>query len=416
MHPGDALRTIAQPFEEAARVGEFMRARSAKASVADGILASQNVTVNFQQIGGSMQALAHMTAFLNPAIQSMDRFMRTMARPVQRGLREGPGAFAREAVRVYGTAAGAIALPSAILWAVNRNDQEIADLRKTNAGLIFWFVRAPNGTILRIPKPFLWGQVFGTGMESALDAFRDQDPDAAERWAEGVADQLSTQVKPNFLRIAELATAEEPRDPFFGTPVIPPELEGVAPALQARETTGLIARKLGQRFNVSPARIEAVWREATGTLGSEILKAADRAAERLIGADVPTIEPLAADAPVFGRLFARVPSTNVQPMREFYEQANRSSEAMRSIGLLEKAGDAEAYRRFLEQNFRDFALGPIYEGVRQQFADIRNDIEFYTRLPDSVVSPADKRRITNDLIRQMVETARIVNNVAGRTP
>ncbi|KKK70915.1 hypothetical protein LCGC14_2919190, partial [marine sediment metagenome] len=199
MHPLAALKQFGVPFEEAGRVGEFMRARGRKANVMQAILASRDVTVDFQQMGAQMQGLSYMTAFLNPAIQGLDRFARVGALPVQRAIRalkSGAGAgqaaaeFASPAARVLFTAAATVSLPSLYFWLASRNDQEIKDLRKTSGGLIYWYVRSPEGEIVRLPKPFLWGQVFGTGLESALDAVADQDPEAMERFAEGILDQV----------------------------------------------------------------------------------------------------------------------------------------------------------------------------------------------------------------------------------
>ncbi|KKM15608.1 hypothetical protein LCGC14_1694360, partial [marine sediment metagenome] len=145
IHPIDLLKKIAQPFEEAARVGEFLRAEAKGASTIEAILAQQEVSINFLQRGSSptMQGLAHATAFLNPAIQSLDKFARIGGLALT-----SPKA----ASRLLFTAGTSVSLPSLYFWVASKDDQEIKDLRKTNAGLIYWFVRGGE-KIYKIPKP-----------------------------------------------------------------------------------------------------------------------------------------------------------------------------------------------------------------------------------------------------------------------
>lgn len=413
VHPLEALQAFGQPFEEAARVGEFMLARKAKESVVRSILASKNVTVDFQQVGSTMRALAHMTAFLNPAVQSLDRMMRVSIRPVTKALEvkragAGPARVAltagREATRLLAVATGAITIPSVLLWVANRNDQEINDLRKTNAGLIYWFFRWPNGEIGRLPKPFLWGQIFGTGAESALDTFADSDPEAADRFAEGVWDQTVTNIVPNLAQI--IIEQKTGIDTFTGAPIVPRELEGVEPRFQSKAYTGLVARKLGDRFNISPARIESVWRDLMGTLGARALELTDRSLARITDDDT-NLPPVPADNPVIGRFFARVPNTNVQPMRRFYKDAGRIAEVMKTLRLLEKT-DLERASQYIDDHELDIILSPMYEGMREELGKLRKDIQTIRVMP-SIKGP-EKRELTDQLIREMVELTRALND------
>ncbi|KKM19416.1 hypothetical protein LCGC14_1655870, partial [marine sediment metagenome] len=228
IHPVQLLKKIAQPFEEAARVGEFLRAEGEGASTIEAILAQQEVSINFLQHGSSatMQGLTHATAFLNPAIQSLDKFARIGALAVK-----SPKA----ASRLMFTAGTSVSLPSLYFWVAARDDQEINDLRKTNAGLIYWFTRGPGDKIYKIPKPFLYGQIFGTGMEAMLDKFADDDPEGAQRFAKGVMDQTVSNVLPNALGLYVEQVAN--RTQFFGTPIVPKGMENVEPRFQVQNHT-----------------------------------------------------------------------------------------------------------------------------------------------------------------------------------
>ncbi len=418
IHPLELLKRFGQPFEEAARVGEFIRAKGQQASTMEAILAQQEVTINFLQGGGSasMQGLAHATAFLNPALQALDRFARIGALPVTRarqalavgaGKGEAAAIAGKTAARVLLTATATVSLPSLYFWVAARDDQEIQDLRKTNAGLIYWFVRGPQGEINKIPKPFLWGQIFGTGMEAMLDKFADDDPEAAKRFVKGVKDQTLSNVLPNVIGI--YVAQESNRTRFFGTPIVPKGLEGVEPRFQVQNHTGAIARRIGDRFNISPARLEAVYRDVTGSLGVEVLRAADRIVDRVDGrAAVP--ERVGADRAIIGRIFARNPSFNVEPIRTFYDGSSKTIEAVESFRV--NQNNPAALMGVLRRRQADIMLAPLYETTRADFAESRNVLETLRGLPDDVMSARRKRELINRIMRQMIEKARTINKVA----
>ena len=420
-HPVEALKRMAAPFEEAARMGEFLRARESGRNVMESVIASKKVSVDFQQMGASMGALSHMAAFLNPAVQSMDTMMRIAARPVTKtrsALREGAtvGQAARvaagEAASVYGTAMGAIAIPSMLLWAANKDDQQINDLRKTQSGLIYWFYRTPDGGIGKIPKPFVWGQLFGTGVESALDAFLQQDPDAARRFAEGVREQSVFQVLPTIAQITRDQWKNE--DGFFGTPIVPPGLEGqVEPRLQSRPGTGTVARMIGDRYNLSPARLESIWQDISGTLGKDALKLFDRAVEKLTGVEDRGMPTLPKDNVLWGRFMARYPTTSVEPMQTFYDDHHEMSVFANSLAELKKTNPRGAIEMMRGREI-DIALVPYYEAARQKIAELRADMEFIRQQPVSVMPKDEKQRIIDALTAGTIETARNVNATVRR--
>ena len=422
--PIQLLKDFAAPFEEAARVGEYMRARSQNASAADAVLASKKVTVDFQQIGATMQGVSYATAFLNAGIQSLDTSMRVLARPITRSRRalaeqgapEAAGTLMREAADVYVTAAAAISLPSLYFWAAARDDAEIQDLRKTPAGLIFWFVRTPQNDIVRIPKPFMWGQIFGTGMESALDQALEDDPEAMGRFVEGVRDQATVNIMPNALQIPVEQLAN--KSLAFGTPIVPQELERLEPRAQATERTTRLARKLGEISNLSPARIDKVMRDIGGTLPADVLRFIDNSIDRFEGDAVTEPEPLKSERLVIGRFFQRSPSLSTLSVQTFWENALQAEEAMNTFRHLEERGDAVALQALMDRRFEDFAVAATYEGSRRALSEIRNSIEAIQFMPDDAFQEGqDVARLKRDMIdqylEQYIQIARLTNEAAA---
>lgn len=433
-HPYQTLTQMAVPFEEAARMGEFMRAKTKGANTVEALMASKTVTVDFQQIGSTMQSYAYMTKFFNAGIQSLDIAVRTGIRPVaeaRAALRAGetPAQAAaiagREAAKVYGTAIGAITIPSMILWAANRGDQEIEDLRKSPAGSIYWFSRDPfhtdadgNQEIIRAPKPFLYGQIFGTGIESVLDKMFDDDPEAMTRWAQGVAEQAAINMFPD----AIVMGAEQffNKDVFYNSQIVPEELELVEPGMQHTERTSRIAVKIGEMFpNVSPVRIDKLFKDTFGSMPVDILRQVDRSIDRFNGDAVTMPAPMRNEIAFFGRFFARNPSLSVEPVQTFWDNAKRAQEAVASLDLANDRQDFSKAQELLEDRMPDFLIAELYEGARRSITDIRNSIDAIRIMPDALFNDATdaadtKRQMTNEFMRQYVETTRVTNEVARR--
>ena len=419
----EVLKEWSRPFEQAARLGEFMRAREQGASVIDASLAAAKVTTDFRQSGSGagVKALSHMTSFLNPAVQSLDVAFRTA--------RKHPA-------RLAALGVATVTLPSIYLWAAARGDQEIQDLRKSRQGLIFWFTRLPGGKIVRVPKPFLWGQLFGTSIEAALDKAFDNDEDAGDRLASGLLDQATSNVMPN--AIQGYFALKNNRDPFFDTPIVPHDLTGVDPEYQVQPYTGATARgvgkvsaavgrsvseklapvfgrvgqKLGDALQVSPAMAEYAWRSLTGTLGAEGLRMADRLADRIANREPPA--PLAADAPVFGRLLARTPSLSVEPVQMFYRDAARSDQVMKTIHYLTEH-EPEKVAGYIERHLREVTLAAMYEPTAQQLGSLRGVLELM-RGNKTGLSRQERRAQIDEVTRMMVELTRTINTAARSIP
>ncbi len=431
-HPYQALTQFAVPFEEAARMGEFMRAKSRGANTVEALMASKTVTVDFQQIGSTMQSFAYMTKFFNAGLQSLDIARLTAIRPVveaRAALRAGetPAQAAaiatKEAARVYGTAIGAITIPTMMLWAANRGDQEIEDLRKSPAGSIYWFYRDPfhldadgNEEIIRMPKPFLYGQIFGTGIEAILDKMFDDDPEAMGRWAQGVAEQAAVNMFPD----AIVMSAEQffNKDVFYNSQIVPEELELVEPGMQFTERTSRIAVKIGETFpSVSPVRIDKLFKDTFGSMPVDIMRQIDRSIDRFNGDAVTMPAPMRNEIAFFGRFFARNPSLSVEPVQTFWDNAKQAQEALASLDLANSRQNFSKAQELLEDRMPDFLVATLYEGARRSITDIRNSIDAVREMPDALFrdradAAETKRLMTNEFLRQYVETTRVTNEVA----
>ncbi|HEY6022453.1 MAG TPA: LPD38 domain-containing protein [Candidatus Paceibacterota bacterium] len=396
-HPVDALREFSLPFEEAARMGEFIRARKAGASVFEAGIAASRVTTNFRQHGLSMQGINHIVMFLNPALQSLDTFGRAVKRNPQ---------------RVIATGIASVMLPSIYLWAANRDDKDIQELRKSRYGSSNWFIRMPNGEISRYPKPFIFGAVFGTGVENALDAAYDKDPTAGRRFINALVDQIPYNLIPTTLNLT-LGLANN-KDFSTGGPIAPDQLETgtsvVEPRYRARPETGPTARKVGDLLNISPAKIEFAVRNMLGTLGFDALRGIDMVN------DARERYPARTDAetPIVGRFLARYPTQGAFNLRKFYTDARKVEEAGNTLNLLEKQGDTDKAKAYVHEHIHEIAMVEAYADMRSELADIRGAIQAITDAPPGLMKPKDKREKIDFLMGKMIELSRTFNETMAK--
>jgi hypothetical protein len=397
-HPLEALSDLGRPFEESTRLGEFMRAKAAGKSSMEAGLDSARVTTNFTVHGAApwVRQLGQVTAFMNPAIQGLD----TMARRTK----ENPAAMVFKAALL-------LSAPSAAIWALNKDDERINELRKTKGGQLYWFVSPARTTgelddkalIYRIPKPFLWGQTFGTGIENALDAWQGKDPRAVGEWAKGMVDVAGFNVLPTVMNepISQYAN----KDLFFGTPIVQDKQKDLEPREQAGPNTGAASRWIGDKINVSPARIEHAVRGMTGGLGLAALKAADLVAP--VG-DVERPTPQAADNPLTGRFVARWPTTGTSSISRFYDDANKAKVAETTLKHYEDT-DLKKARSYFKEKKPEIAASSIFDSLRTEMAEINKMAEMVRQ--SKTMTPDDKRARIDKLVLARNQLAARMNKV-----
>lgn len=390
LKPLKAYQTLINPVIESARVGEYLRARGAGASVIESVFAAKHVTGNFQQIGSGMRAANHLTLFLNPAIQSLDASAR---------------AFARNPVSYLTKAFVGIVLPSWYFWNAYQKDEELNQLRKTETGRRYWWARAPNGTIVKIPKPIFDGQVFGSTVETVLDREKLKDPESSSLTRDAIVNDIAVNLLPQIGAIPISMWAN--KDLGTGAPIVPDRVSELDPQYQFGPKTSLAARVVGKETHTSPAQIDYAIKATFGQLGANTVRIISNAVEYQETGYVPPKEEL----PFFEEVFARYPSLNVGAIREFYKTAGKVDEVAKTIGHAAKF-DAENVDTYILSNPAEAGMIDLFKDARENLAELRNGIEEIRAAPPQLISPADKRIYIDELMRAMIETAKATNTAA----
>lgn len=385
LHPIDALKEITRPFEEAARIGEFISNQDHGATLQESALAARRVTTDFAQQGASMQALNQMTAFLNPAIQSLSKNYEV--------LMSNPVGLAAKGI-------AAISIPSAILWWANKDDKEINDLRKTPAGATYWFVRAGDN-VVRIPKPFLYGQVFGTTFEHALDKAFGKDPEAVRSLMSSLVDQATFNVIPNGISIP--LQMKMNKDIYTGGNIIPDALKNVDPQTQVLLGTSPLAQHISKylynvsngAINVSPIQLDWLAKNTGGNVAKDIIAVSGEKSSL-------------SDYPFFRRFVANYPSMNVEPIHTFYENSNKFNGVVQTVDRMAKSNaSAEDINKYLDAHASEYTYASIYAEAQKQLKDIQRTI-WQIHTADGF-SKEEKNKYIDELTMSAIEIARGMN-------
>lgn len=258
-------------IEQATRLGIYKAGkRKGLPSMKSGY-ASREGTLDFNRKGGSfMQNWNRLDAFLNAGVQAFDKFFRTFKNdPI--------GATAKNILW--------ITIPSVLLYLANKDDERHKELPRWQKDL-FWMFHAdrvglPGDWFIRIPKPFAYGQVFGSSVERFLEYLDEKDPKALD----GIVEALYASLAPVPGDPASIATitAVEPilenkvnYDFFFQRPIFSRWKEGLLPSEQYNKNTSRLAKEIGKKLNYSPAKIENLVYGYFSTSGGYGLKGSDK--------------------------------------------------------------------------------------------------------------------------------------------
>lgn len=394
-NPMHLLRALSELIEEGTRLGEFAKGVKKEGTGAEGLsraaFSAREGTVDFARVGSRTQAANAIIAFWNANVQGTDRMIRAF--------RDNP---LRTSIRV----AAGIALPSALLWAANHDDERVKALPQWQKDL-FWIIPTKEH-LWRIQKPFELGILFGSGVERALDFAASQDPKIAKDFLLDFGGALMPNLTPTIA--APLAENYANRSLFTGRPIVPRSMEDLEPVEQATpytsETAKAVSRgaakvgeKLGVDLGYSPAKLDNLVRGyagGTGQLGTEIL---DRMLESAQGASRPPVPtPRLEDQPGI-RAFLVNPSQQTGPVDELYTRLQRGTQAENTLRFKTRQGDEDSAIRYGDAHAREIGEAHALLPQAKALARLRQlrDEAYASR----TMTPDQKRAQIDGLQREM---------------
>lgn len=411
--PLDMMRAVAEGVFTAPKMGEYLRAREAGKDPFTAAYEGRNVTVDVQRSGSDpfMTAFNAATPFFQMRIRGLDRMVQAFQED-----------FKGTSIKL----ALAVTLPSIATWMAFHNDDRYKNAPNWEKDM-YWLIPTggPNGPVLKIPKPFEPGLLFGSLFERVLDEFYAQKPEAFK----GFGESLVSETLPNLIPSILLGPLQQfaNRSWLTGGNIVPDALTKVAPAYQYNPYTTESAKMIGNAIshipglanvghgNVtlgSPMVDESYVRAWTGDLGMYVLQAADKALE-MAGVTPPKVKPATtlADIPFVKGLFMRYPSMGAQPVQDFYDNLAKATTAHDTIQHLAKSGDVKAlmdYENSPEAKENMLNLVGMEKVIARQSAIIQ---KIYSN-PE--ISKDEKTQQIQGLYYQIIQTAAQGNSLMAQ--
>ena len=396
--------------DTATKLAEAQRTVAQGGTMAEGIKNSRMVTPDYANVGLQQSVLRTGVAFIGAHINSLDNMQRVFERdPV--------GAMAHMSV---------ISGMSAAVWYLNKDDEAIdavPDWQKNT----YWNINvsrfspdyrgAQDATIVRIPKPWAPGILFGSGVETALDAYFKPRPQELQHFAENLTKSVIPEVMPNVFQ--PVLDQYSNKQAFTGRPLVPFYKEKLLPEMQYSAYTSETAKAIGKLIGyvplvkdigpstdtlASPAVVENYIRSWGGTLGGWALNLSDKAISKATGA--PDRATPWQDTPVLHSFVSRYPSFQDQRIQDFYENRDKADAAYNSAKAAAKMGDFDAAQR-IQDAHPDFQvrLDSIAKGMTTARKTYEN-VQENPNLPND-----QKRQQLDSLLFQIGSMAKMGNQM-----
>src|SRR5262249_1180513 len=117
---------------------------------------------------------------------------------------------------------------------------------------LYWFILPDDKKqdAYRIPKPFSYGTVFGSGIERTLDAYVRQKPDAYKGWLSNVASTITPGMVPTIAKPVGEQIGNYSL--FQGRPLESPRVRQFVPSERYYESTPGVLRAAGRGISKVP--------------------------------------------------------------------------------------------------------------------------------------------------------------------
>jgi len=381
----DGIAFFNETTEAATRYAEFRgtlkRAGKLKDPMYDdlqrALYNSGEVTVNFDRHGDVIKTVDKVVPYLNPAVQGIDKFLRTMT--------TSPAAWAKGLTT--------LTIPSIALYEYNqkfhKEDYDKLDDRTKDNYYVF-YIPDSDGKFIKIPKSRESGVLFQALAERLL-RMNAGDKDAFKNFGSTVSTNFAPQnpIENNIL--APLAYNLPNNKDFAGRTIVPQRLEGYNKSEQYDERTSELAKWLGSAAaklgindgeGLSPKQIDYIIDSYTGIIGDILIPATTQ------GGDVVkkvVTGPFTVD---------NVYSNSIQ--NDFYEGMEKAEKEKNHVNLQDDVNPdwktPEEYRY------------SVYTKAQKEMGELRKIERKYQQLPPSETRDLYLRELRKQ-INSIAETA-----------
>ena len=341
-NPMEVLRAISEATEVATRLGEFSNARKGYTglysrltktnlkpkSLGEASIASRDITIDFSRTGTHTKSWNKIDAFFNATIQGSDKLVRAW--------RDDPKGMTIKSTLF-------ITLPTIALWYLNKDNSAYQELPQWEKDTFF---HIPAGDkFVKIPKPFELGLLYGTTFERMLQYFDDKENGRNSVGFKGFGDRVKETLIPDlsptfFVPIYEWAFNFSD---FRQRNIVPQSQEKLPDKLQYGSNTSMVARKIGDTFNVSPYKVDNTIMGYGGNLARLGLDITDA----IGGANEKRPTKGVTELPEIRRFFAKPyqSSDSVQRVYDDFKEQEKLHNELKLTGQRPEGYDPKLYNK-----------------------------------------------------------------------
>lgn len=374
-----------QSAENANRIAVYDRAIASGKSKAQAALESKDL-MDFSMHGSAkaLRILADMLPFFNARLQGMSQ--------LGRAFKENPRALA--------TRGAMIALASVALAAMNQGEdwyEEQGDDIKDN----FWLANL-GGQIIKIPKPFELGVVFGTVPERLYRTMSGADSTGRfkDRLLSAITNTLSLNPIPQAVK--PILEVYNNYDSFRGREIETLSDRRLMKEARYDDRTSLVSRGIAgltSVFGLSPKQTDYLIHGYFGTLGMYVLGMSDLAIRQAGGyGELPAKnwqEYPVLDA-VFGGDVA-VPRKYTRYMNDYYNFLNQVSEISATVKSYKDDGRLAESNQLKMENARLLSYKPVLSQTQKKLKAIKAEMDTIQQHPNL---SAEQKRQRLDRLRE----------------
>ncbi|MEW6385894.1 MAG: strawberry notch-like NTP hydrolase domain-containing protein [Thermodesulfobacteriota bacterium] len=397
-HPIQALRFASAYLENMTRFSIYKQAREKGLSHAEAIHEARRTTLDYSRVGGhpAVRYLGMIIPFFNASIQGIDKMASELA---------GPN---RKAVLKRLTMLTAISL---LVWAFASRDKRYKELEDWEKNYFWHLPLGEDGPMLRIPKPFEAGILFGSVPERMMEWALGQKPDMAATM-KAVWEAAMPEVVPTIAR--PLLEMKANYDYFRGRPIEDVAMQRLPVSMRAKpwttETAKAFSRHFGEPLGISPVMMEHFIRTLGGGLGANyFLPGVDLALRKAgVWEDIP--KP-AQDAiqQIWGvrAFFTRTPTGNrAKSVNDFFEHYQAAVQADQGWKVLWQQGKAGDLDKFLKEH-PEAIFARVARLEMAQMGKLRKERD--TIYAAKNLTPEEKQKKLDKIDAQLVVIARRAN-------
>lgn len=341
-NPMEVLRAISEATEVATRLGEFSNAikgytglysRLTKTnlnpkSLGEASIASRDITIDFSRNGTHTKTANKVVAFFNATIQGGDKLVRAW--------RDDPKGMTIKSTLF-------ITLPTIALWYLNKDNSAYQELPQWEKDTFF---HIPAGDkFVKIPKPFELGLLYGTTFERMLQYFDDKSTGRNGVGFKGLGDRAIDTLLPDVLPTALSPIWEwwSNYSKFRQRNIVPQSQEKLPDKLQYGSNTSMVARKIGDTFNVSPYKVDNTIMGYGGNLARLGLDITDA----ISGANEKRPTKGVTELPEIRRFFAKPyqSSDSVQRVYDDFKEQEKLHNELKLTGQRPEGYDPKLYNK-----------------------------------------------------------------------